>query len=61
MRSSRIGSERPGTKISSIRLASEITATRGSSNPAIASTAAPSWPLPPSITTRLGAVAKLRS
>ena len=47
----------PGTNTSSIRFASEITATRGSSYACIAASAADSCPLPPSITTRFGAAA----
>ena len=38
-------------------MASEITATRGRSSACIASSAAESWPLPPSITTRFGVAA----
>ena len=56
--SSRIGSACCGTKTSSIRFASAITATRGSSYACIAASAAESCPLPPSMTTRFGAVAK---
>src|SRR4051794_35361970 len=44
----------PGTNTSSIRFAREITATRGRSYACIACSAAASWPLPPSITTRFG-------
>ena len=57
LRSSRIGSGRPGTKTSSTRFASAITATRGRSYACIAASAAASWPLPPSITTRFGVAA----
>ena len=51
----------PGRKTSSIRLASETTATPRSRKPPqrLAGPAA-SWPLPPSITTRLGSAAKRR-
>ena len=50
-----IGSLAPGTKTSSIRFASAITATRGRSYACIAASAAESCPLPPSMTTRFGA------
>ena len=40
-----------------IRFASAITATRGRSNACIAASAADSWPLPPSMTTRFGVAA----
>ena len=54
--------DRPGTNTSSSRFASAITATRGSPAVAcIASSAAASCPLPPSMTTRFGTVAKLSS
>ena len=53
----RIGSVRPGTNTSSIRFASAITATRGRSSSCMAASAADSWPLPPSITTRFGVAA----
>src|SRR4051794_8066984 len=56
--SSRTGSARPGRKTSSARFASAITATRGRSKRCIAASAAESWPLPPSITTRFGTAAK---
>ena len=56
-RESTIGSLCPGTNTSSIRFASAITATRGRSYACIAASAAESCPLPPSITTRFGAVA----
>ena len=58
------GSERPGTKTSSIRLARPITATSSeprSSSGASARMPAESWPLPPSITIRSGSEAKLSS
>src|SRR5215210_6225691 len=53
----RSGSERPGKKTSSIRLASEITATPRSRKPRSGSSPADSWPGPPSITTRFGSAA----
>jgi uncharacterized membrane protein YbhN (UPF0104 family) len=45
---------RSGTKTSSSRFASEITATRGRSNACIAANTADNCPLPPSTTTRFG-------
>ena len=48
---------RPGTKTSSIRLASETTATPRSRKPCSASRPAASWPLPPSITITFGSAA----
>ena len=47
----------PGRKTSSIRLASETTATPRSRKPCSGSRPAPSWPLPPSMITRFGSAA----
>src|SRR4051794_1341907 len=47
----------PGRKTSSMRLASETTATPRSRKPCSGSSPAPSWPLPPSMITRLGSAA----